>query len=215
MAESYASHNCAADSTSVSSTVCRSNVERLMMAGCCARDSATACRASASSRVRASSFCSRSHAYVENFSQMPPGASDVLRPARSRRPDAARQASGPDHETGQPVFDDFGSRTSIERDHGTSAADGLDQDQSERLGPRDRRQQRDRAPEKARFFPVADLAEILERQGAPEACGFRIRNSRGRPHRPWRRSSAARHISWLSRSPIDSLFRRNAAEKAK
>jgi hypothetical protein len=53
MAESYASQSCAADSTSVFSTACKSKVERLMtfsmsaVAVCCCRDS----RSSLSRRV--------------------------------------------------------------------------------------------------------------------------------------------------------------------
>ena len=71
-----------------------------------------------------------------------------------------------DYETSDPIFDDFWDRTPIECDDGRAAGHCFNQNQSERLGPGDGRQQRDGAAEKARLFAVADLADILDVRGA-------------------------------------------------
>src|SRR5438876_8169893 len=77
-----------------------------------------------------------------------------------------------DYETSDPVFDDFRDRTPIECDDGRAAGHCFNQNQSERLGPGDRRQQRDGAAEKARLFVITDLADILDVRGREQLADF-------------------------------------------
>src|SRR5262245_58523007 len=53
------------------------------------------------------------------------------------------------NETSQAIFNDFGNGTSIESDHRRAAGHCFNQNQPERLGPGDWRQQPDSAAEKA------------------------------------------------------------------
>ena len=77
-----------------------------------------------------------------------------------------------DYETSYPVFDDFRDRTPIECDDGRAAGHCFNQNQSERLWPGDRRQQRDGAAEKARLFAITDLADILDVRGREQLADF-------------------------------------------
>src|SRR5207244_10597770 len=74
--------------------------------------------------------------------------------------------------TGYPIFDDFGDGSSVERDHRRAAGHCVDQYQPKRFGPGDRRQQRDGTAEIARFFTVADLADILDVAGCQQLADF-------------------------------------------
>jgi hypothetical protein len=77
-----------------------------------------------------------------------------------------------DYEASHPVFDDFRDGTSVECDDGRAASHCFDQNQAERLGPGDRRQQRDGAAEKARLFAVTDFADILDVGGREQLADF-------------------------------------------
>src|SRR6201981_4253650 len=82
------------------------------------------------------------------------------------------------------------------------------------LGPGDGRHQRDRAAEKARLFVVADLADILDVRGCEQLAdfGFEIVPVYGIDlGRDLQRDPRA--LGYPDRL-IDSLLRRNAAEKS-
>ena len=93
------------------------------------------------------------------------------------------------HETRFPMLENFGDRTVAPCDHRRTACQGFDHDQSERLRPIDRKQQRSRVAQQFILFAAADLTDKLdERPGiAQERLDRLVDNTRD----PRRKSLAA------------------------
>src|SRR5580704_10749682 len=78
-------------------------------------------------------------------------------------------ADGPDgagfilnNETRYAIFDQFRDGAALERDNRRAASQGFDHDQSERLRPVDRHDQRDGAAQELGLLRVRDLADELD-----------------------------------------------------
>ena len=65
-------------------------------------------------------------------------------------------------ETGHAIVDHLGHRTGSECNNRCRAGHRLDHDQPERLGPRDRRQQRHGTAEECRLLVIADLTDVVD-----------------------------------------------------
>ena len=66
------------------------------------------------------------------------------------------------NETRHAIFDQFGNRAAIESDNRRAASHGFDHDQSERLRPVDRHDQREGAAQKLGLLRVGDLPDKFD-----------------------------------------------------
>ena len=120
-----------------------------------------------------------------------------------------------DDAPGQPVFDDLRDRSTAEGKYRRSACHGLDHDQSEGLGPIDRKKQSGRSTEKLSLGTLVDLTNKLNfcpvqkrRYHLPEVGFIHLINLR----RNFKRKARSTRNS---NGPVGPLLWRDATKKRK